>query len=176
MLKKVKYINVYFKNMTFNQEPHHEIKTKLETDYTGLVNLGDRTIAWGSNTLGAELDVSSLLNGTGVSIRRENTDYSVYRIYARTETGNIYGFRLTNNGGQMINATTGQEELVVSSSTLRVGEPFTYNKGGTTTTITEIVAASKITKSDTEISNMAAGKESTIAQNFKTLLAATKRE
>lgn len=157
--------------------------------YTGLVYLGDRNIAWGSSKTGATFNLSDFLRGKGVEIKVDDDKFPVKWVYLRTESGNIYAIRNIDDKREILDARTGDVSPIAGIDLrandpllIRVGEEFQYQispEGENpmflhTSKVVEIVARSEAVKSDTEVQNMAQGRESTILKDFEALRKAQK--
>jgi hypothetical protein len=170
-----------------NEMPKQEFLNPIKTDYSGIVYTGDRSIARGTNIAGEELPLSKFLSEKGLNIAENDEKYPIDRVYFKTETGNVYGFRRTDKGGEIINAKEGiitsiiTEERKNNPLIIKIGESFCYQQSEGdfplhTSKVTEVVAISKIIKSDTEVQNMAKGKETSILNDFRNLIKESKQK
>lgn len=164
-----------------NQE--YNLKKRLREPNDGIVSIGsgEFRIAKSSEIPGKEFPLSKFLSEKGFNIVvNEKDKHPIDRVFIRTETGNIYGFRHSDKGAEIINAGNGDIVPIIMTNsplTIRVGEEFRYlNELNSfplhTSKVVEIVAVTKKIqgKTDTEIYNMGEGRETTILKDFRQLL------
>jgi hypothetical protein len=163
------------------------VETSKKENYTGPIYMKDRRIAVGSNVPGKELPLEKLLHGDTLHMKYGDEKIPVSRVFLKTETGNIYGIRYSKeNGGEIINAkndiTTPFENYNIRNGEqlkIKIGEPFHYQAKSDdavpqyydyhSSKVVEILTISDEKKSDTIISNMSQGYESSIPTDFKRL-------
>jgi len=163
-----------------NPPPAKDTLTK-KNYYTSMIYTDDNRVAKASNTPGTELPIKNFIDGKGMSINNGEEKYPVDRIYFKTETGNIYGIKYSEeNKGEIINARHDITSTIANRDPRTegpikfvVGEEFHYkDQWGSslhTTKIVEVLTTSNIQKSNTELWNMSKGKRSSILQDFKDL-------
>ncbi len=105
-------------------------------------------------------------------------------VYIRTDSENIYFLDDQHDHAELTNRNvslkTGNRDIVnlereeLAKRTLKVGEPFIYGKGGTTTNITEIVATNRRVYYEDYLKGITRGRVNLIVNDFKAGLPAPK--